>query len=99
MSFIKTATIQKPLPFNFSCLDYLLNKQGYCEGVEDLKTYSMEHPSLIGCYDVLIGLKTHFVDIGERLIPPPEDFFQDKINFSEFPLGVADGRIDLTQHE
>lgn len=97
MSFTKTVPTQKPLPFGFNCSDCPLKRQGYCEGIDDLRTYSMEHPSLIGCYD-LKRIEKYLSEVFAKLIPPPLTFFQDKINFSESPFGIADGRIDLSEY-
>lgn len=98
MSFNKKLSTQTLLPFNYNCSNCPLRKQGYCEGVEDLRTYSMEHSSLIGCYD-LERLEKYLAEYFDRLIPPPSTFYQEKINLSEMTFGIADGRIDLTQYK
>lgn len=71
---------------------------GYCDGVEDLQKYSMEHESLIGCYD-LKRIDKFSSEIFDRLILPPKTFYQEKINLSELLFGVAYGGIDLTQYK
>jgi hypothetical protein len=70
---------------------------GYCDGVEDLPKYSMEHESLIGCYD-LNRIDKFSSEIFDRLILPPKTFHQEKINLSEVSFGVAYGGIDLTEY-
>jgi len=97
MSFNKKLSAQSLLPFTYNCSNCPLKKQGYCGGIEDLRNYSMEHPSLIGCHD-LERLEKYLSEVVDRLIHPPETFHQEKINLSELPFGVAYGNIDLTQY-
>lgn len=99
MSFSEKLAVNSLLPFvEYNCPNCPLKKQGYCDGVEDLKRYSMEHESLIGCYD-LKRIGKFLSEIFDRLIPPPETFYQEKINLSELPFGIAYSGIDLTEYK
>jgi hypothetical protein len=99
MSFNKKLATTSPLPFvEYNCSNCPLKKQGYCDGVEDLQRYSMEHESLIGCYD-LKRIDKFLSEIFDRLILPPETFHQEKVNLSELPFGVTYGGLDLTQYK
>ena len=99
MSFKKKLATTSLLPFvEYNCSKCPLKKMGYCDGVEDLQRYSMEHESLIGCYD-LKRIDKYLSEIFDRLISPPETFYQEKINLSELPFGIAYSGIDLTEYK
>lgn len=99
MSFSKKSAATSLLPFvEYNCSNCPLKKQGYCDGVEDLQKYSMEHESLIGCHD-LKRIDKFLSEISDRLILPPEKFHQEKINLSDISFGVAYGGLDLTEYK
>lgn len=98
MSFNRKFSTNTLLPFpEYPCSNCPLKLQGYCDGIEDLMKHSLEHPSLIGCYD-FNRIKKYLFEIFDRLIPPPKTFHQEKINLSKTPFGIAYGGIDLTEY-
>jgi hypothetical protein len=94
----ETQTTQQVLPLGFNCPFCPLKSLGLCEGTFDLKSYSMEHPSLIGCLNIE-RLEKHFADVFDIPEPIPKSYNQHKIELPSTVFGLTDGRLDLTQFE